>query len=249
MIPGTCPVCGFTGEVLGDFYSGAGGAGTGYARAGWHVFGVDQQAQPRYPYCFWQGEALAAIAKITTGEWKISGCHGSPPCQDHMRHPFPNQPRHGSGWLLAATRDAFTATGLPWVIENVPGSPMRRDVVLCGCLIGRPQVKRVRWFEVSWPVDLGVPKCNHRGHLIMNTVRGGGPAYPGGPQRSPWTRVHGRRARYAEIAEALGVEWMRGREVTQAVPPGYTEILGEMMLAVARAGASPTRGGAGAGTV
>ena len=52
--------------------------------------------------------------------------------------------------MLPAMRQRFQATGRPWIIENVPGAPMRADYLLCGCMFGLPNLRRERWFETSW---------------------------------------------------------------------------------------------------
>ena len=72
--------------------------------------------------------------------------------------------------MLAATRDRPVATEVPWIIENVPGAPMRPDYRLRGCMFGLPLLKRERWFETSWNgFDLR-PPCHHTEPVI--TVAG-----------------------------------------------------------------------------
>src|SRR5260221_481967 len=110
-----------------DLFCGAGGAAMGYSRAGFDVTGVDIKPQPRYPFQFVQADAMS---------YPLDGfdaIHASPPCQDHMRSPGPAYESHGTGWMLPATRSRLMATGLPWIIENVPGASLRADLKLCGC--------------------------------------------------------------------------------------------------------------------
>ena len=61
-----------------DLYCCQGGAAAGYVAAGFDVVGVDMTAQPRYPYEFHQGDALAYLAEHG-GEF--DAIHASPPCQ------------------------------------------------------------------------------------------------------------------------------------------------------------------------
>ena len=210
-----------------DLFCGAGGAAVGYYRAGFDVVGVDIKRQPRYPFEFIQTDAPAFLESFVHDPQnyyhdKFDAIHASPPCQDHMMRAMPGQRSHGNGWMLAATRDALTASGLPWVIENVPGARMRVDYELCGCIAGQPEVMRKRWFETSWHGFELRASCYHPTPVI-NTVRGNS-------GKGPWWREHGRRPTYDDIAAAMGIDWMRGAEVCQAIPPAYTQHLGGLLL-------------------
>lgn len=132
-----------------DLYCCQGGAAKGYHDAGFEVVGVDLNPQPRYPYEFHQADALEYLAEHGH---EFDAWHASPPCRDHTaltsRAGF-----EGSGHLLADTRAAFQAhpARRPWVIENVPGAPMRVDLMLCGGMFGL-RTYRHRWFELSDPM-------------------------------------------------------------------------------------------------
>ena len=79
--------------------------------------------------------------------------------------------------MLPKTRTLLERTGLPWVIENVPGAPMRADLKLCGCMFGLPNLKRERWFETSWHAfDLRQP-CEHSEPVISVTGTGAGTSH------------------------------------------------------------------------
>ena len=95
-----------------DLFSGAGGAAVGYARAGFEVVGVDNRPQPHYPYEFHQADAMTFPLD------GFDAIHASPPCQDHSDLSS-RVGKHGTGWMLDATRDRLTAHGAPYVIENV----------------------------------------------------------------------------------------------------------------------------------
>ena len=110
-----------------DLFCGAGGAAMGYHRAGFEVVGVDIAPQPHYPFKFLEGDALDTLRWwMTSSIHDFDAIHASPPCHDHSTL----SALHGkdkTGALLGATRSLLEQTGLPWVIENVPGAPMRAD--------------------------------------------------------------------------------------------------------------------------
>jgi DNA (cytosine-5)-methyltransferase 1 len=198
-----------------DLFCCAGGAATGYHRAGFDVVGVDDRPQPRYPFEFVQADAMTFPLD------GFDAVHVSPPCHDHVRTFVA---KDGTGWMLAASRARLASIDAPWVIENVPGAPMRADYKLCGCVFGLPRLARERWFETSWRgFDLR-PPCHHPEHVI--TVTGNGI-----PSHSWW---YGRVdvPEYHRLGkEAMGIDWMTRAELNQAIPPAYTEYVGRELLA------------------
>lgn len=207
-----------------DLFCGAGGAATGYHRAGFDVVGVDIAPQPRYPFEFHQADALEFLAEHG-GEY--DAIHASPPCQDHSSL-VSLTGAHGTGWLLPATRDALGSTGRPWVIENVPGAPMRADYKLCGCMFGLPGLRRERWFETSWQGYQLRSSCYHVDRTI--TVAG----HPGGRSTRDGESGFGSTA---EWRAAMDIDWMSARELAQAIPPAYSEYIGAALLDAVRAAA------------
>jgi DNA (cytosine-5)-methyltransferase 1 len=204
-----------------DLFCGAGGAAWGYHLAGFEVVGVDNRPQPRYPFAFVQGDALNPPVRLS----EFDAIHASPPCQlysiannIHGKTDHPN--------LLAETRGLLESSGVPWVLENVPGAPMRADVVCCGLTFGLG-VKRHRWFESSvalWgaaPCPPGHPGdwVSVFGHCIQRT-------YGHGKQT--------RRVRYSIESgrKAMGISWMDRDELSQAIPPAYTEYIGRQLMEV-----------------
>jgi DNA (cytosine-5)-methyltransferase 1 len=204
-----------------DLFCCAGGAAMGYHRAGFDVVGVDNRPQPRYPFEFHRGDALEYLAVHGA---EFDAVHASPPCQDHSAmRTMPNYRPHGTARLLPDTRAALVALGRPWIIENVPGAPMRPDVILCGSQFGLPGLRRHRWFETSWQAfDLAVP-CSHVGYAV--TVVGEGGRYSKRRPHIPGTVL-------ADAEAAMGIDWMTRKEIVQAIPPAYTEYLGGMLLDV-----------------
>lgn len=208
--------------VLLDLFCGAGGAAMGYHRAGFDVIGVDINPQPRYPFEFYQDDAIAYLQDQYHEHNRFTAIHASPPCQDHSTlKSMPTYQTHGTAELLAKTRDLLNRSSLSWVIENVPGSPMRADYKLCGCMFGLPGLRRERWFETSWNgYDLR-PPCTHLDDTI--TVAG----HPGGSSTRDGTRGYGSTD---DWKAAMGIDWMTGKELAQAIPPAYTEYIGQRLI-------------------
>lgn len=199
-----------------DLFCGAGGAAMGYHRAGFEVVGVDIARQPHYPFEFHRADALDFLSR--TGGF--DAVHASPPCQHWSR-----AQQHGltyeTGHLLSATRAALVEFGRPWVIENVPGAYMRPDYRLCGCMFGLPGLRRERWFETSW-VDWQRFRAKHRHVGRTVTVAG----HPG--RRS--TRDGYGNGTTAEWRAAMDIDWMTNREMAQAIPPAFTQMIGGRLL-------------------
>lgn len=201
--------------VLLDLFCGAGGAATGYHRAGFDVVGVDIRPQPRYPFEFVRADAMAYPLD------GVDAIHASPPCQDFTRTWM--AARHGTGWMLPAARERLAAAGAPWVIENVPGAPVRPDYKLCGCMFGLPRLKRERWFETSWGgFEMRAP-CHHPDRIV--SVVG-----MGIPSHSSYYRRVSKAEFYRLGREAMGIGWMSRAELCQAIPPDYTEHIGRQLM-------------------
>jgi len=120
----------------------------GYARAGFEVVGVDINPQPRYPFEFHQADALDYLREHGH---RFDAVHASPPCQAYSETRKIQSNEHPE--LIPPTRAALQRVGLPWVIENVPGSPLIDPVELCGAMFGL-RVYRHRLFEASFPVTV-----------------------------------------------------------------------------------------------
>lgn len=206
-----------------DLFCGAGGAATGYHRAGFDVVGVDINPQPHYPFEFVQADALEYLAPRL---WEFDAIHASPPCQHYSiaRHINPgSQQNHPA--LVSETRTLLKATGLPWIIENVVGSPLVNPAMLCGTMFGL-KVFRHRLFETSffWLAP------NHPRH---DGGTGASRGYSTGAEG--YVCVAGNNYVRAAGARAMGIDWMRNRhEISQAIPPAYTEYIGRQLLEVLR---------------
>lgn len=211
-----------------DLFCGAGGAAMGYHRAGFQIVGVDNQPQPNYPFEFIQADAMQLL-----DDWPVwvdelfDAIHASPPCQAFTTARTIQGRDHPD--LLTPTRQRLQEWGTAWVIENVVGAPMRADVVLCGSHFNL-QTQRHRWFEFGFPYFNLLTPCSHAwgedgpvgvyGHTGQGSKRYGN-------RRSG---NHGWMV--ADWKRAMGIDWMSRDELAQAIPPAYTQFIGEQLLSV-----------------
>lgn len=242
-----------------DLYCCAGGAGAGYDQAGFDVFGVDLVPQKRYPFAFHQGDVLAVMAALLRGE-KIAftypdgtvvqlgladfdAIHASPPCQAHTAMKSMHNAKDHQD-LVPATRALLTASGLPWIMENVPGAPLLNPIQLCGTMFGLgvedADLQRHRLFETSFPVAL-VPECQHGARSTIGVYGG----HVRNRRRARTIGIYGKGARDSvrkfdkgvpdftadQGREAMGIDWMTLAELSQAIPPAYTKWLGSLLMA------------------
>jgi len=209
-----------TRPMLLDLYCKAGGAAMGYHRAGFTVVGIDIEPQPNYPFEFVQNDAIEYLLK-RGHEFDV--IHASPPCHDHS----PLKSRvgaDGTGWLLDATRQALKFIGGPWVIENVMAADMRRDVMLCGEYFDLRTVRH-RKFEL-WREDaIENPKHPKLPHERKTSTKKRRACLDAGMNISVTGDV------YDYVGPpCMGIDWMTGTELAQAIPPAYTEYIGKQLM-------------------
>ena len=202
-----------------DLFCGPGGAAAGYQEAGFYVVGVDINPQPNY--CgdeFWRGDALNGII---AGDW--DAIHASPPCQGYsvtrFRHPHIEYPD-----LIARTRELLRSTGLPYVIENVPGAPLdpERTQMLCGVMFPELRVYRHRLFETTFCI--APPEHTKHPKPVW-------PQHRRGATEDDYITVTGDSGRRL-ASKAMGIGWMTGNELSQAIPPAYTRHIGRELMRV-----------------
>jgi DNA (cytosine-5)-methyltransferase 1 len=188
----------------------------GYSRAGFEVVGVDIEPQPHYPFEFHQADALEYVAQHGA---EFDAIHASPPCQKYTKA---GKQWRGEGKeyadLIDATRSALLKTGKQFVIENVPGSPLINPTLLTGAMFGM-LVHRDRYFETSFEIPFFLLPSAMRPVKMGRPVNEGDVIQPVG---------HFSNVAYA--AMQMGIEWMSRKELSQAIPPAYTEFIGRYLM-------------------
>ncbi len=202
-----------------DLFCGAGGCSAGYAAAGFEVTGVDIHPQPRYPFEFHQADAMT---------FPLDGfdvIHASPPCQRFTRMNAKHFDKTQYPDMVEAVRDRLT--GRPSVIENVMGSPLLRgSIVLCGLMFGL-RLYRHRVFESSETLFGIPPHPKHRGGIV--SVCGKGTRRYTRKANDKGGRING-PVNVADAQDAMGIDWMTLLELSQAIPPAYTEWIGRQLM-------------------
>ena len=210
-----------------DLFCGAGGAATGYHRAGFEVVGVDHVDQPDYPFTFHRADAMTFPLE------GFDAIHASPPCQAFTTLKVMHNAREHHD-LLTPTRARLIAWGAPYVIENVPGAPMQNHITICGSSIGLGVIKydrelrRHRHFETTFPVM--VSPCAHQRATIG--IYGD---HARDRRRKPGVRDRGvdfpDREKMELGREAMGMPWVTSwKGLSQAIPPAYTEHIGHYLM-------------------
>lgn len=221
-----------------DLFSGAGGAAMGYHRAGFEVIGVDIVDQPSYPFRFIQTNALNIrsidIYNILNIHFfdMFDVIHASPPCQNYCWNTARHRAR-GKTYpdLIESTRELLVASEKPYVIENVPTAPLIYPTYLEGTMFGLNVLRR-RGFETNW--WLPKPPYRTREKPIMQPSKADPTVFL---KKSAYCQVAGNGAdgwscRLADWQEAMGINWMTRGEITQAIPPAYTEYIGRYLMGV-----------------
>jgi DNA (cytosine-5)-methyltransferase 1 len=208
-----------------DIFCGAGGASTGYHRAGFNVTGVDLHDQPNYPFRFVQTNALTA--KFLRNYDVI---HASPECQGYCWSTTAAR-KKGKVYSddIPEVRRILIESGKPYVIENVPTAPLLNPMYLEGTMFGLGVLRR-RCFETNWwlPQPMFLP----RKKTIMQQSKRDPRVFI---KKSAYCQVttsgsDGWSCRLTDFQDAMGINWMTREEITQAIPPAYTEYIGRYLM-------------------
>lgn len=241
-----------------DLFCGAGGAAMGYHRAGFEVVGVDIKPQPHYPFEFHQADAMTYPLD------GFAAIHASPPCQAFtaLRSMYNAKPHIDLLTPMRERLVAWGGPSVIENVAGAPMADyIRLCGTSFGLGTGEAELRRHRWFEVRPEPPFPTPQCVHGGRLVIGVYGGHGrdrrrmrpqtvgvygdgngrdyrkhPAVVGvyGSAGGACVRDGTQQFSTAERAEAMGIDWMTGNELSQAIPPAYTEWIGRQLLAALR---------------
>ncbi len=211
-----------TKPTLVDLFCGAGGTSMGYYRAGFDVVGVDLHPQKNYPFEFYQDDALHFLYKHGK---EFDVIHASPPCQVYsVTRSLTNKTID----LVGDTRNLLLNSGRPYVIENVVGAPLLCPIFICGTMFPNLRVIRHRLFETNITIKNCPGVCNHWGKCTNRNEDG--KKVTQSFEHSDFITVVGHQYKVVDGRKAMNIDWMIGKELSQAIPPEYTEWLGKEII-------------------
>lgn len=212
-----------------DLYCGGGGSSVGLYRAGFKVTGIDIVHNPDYPFAMWQGNVMALPVEIIRSYDFI---WASPPCQEYS---YASRGHRNNGKkypdLIDRTRRLLIAAKKPFVIENVVGAPLRKDLMLCGEMFGLGVIRH-RIFEIEGFVLKQIEHKKHKGYVkdgYYVTVAGNG----GNDNGHNYCRLRGIpfKNKLECWQKAMDIDWITDTwALTQSVPPAYSRYIGEEFL-------------------
>jgi DNA (cytosine-5)-methyltransferase 1 len=206
-----------------DLFCGAGGCSKGYHDAGFDdITGIDINPMPHYPYKIIQGDAIEYLREHGK---EYDFIHASPPCQAYSKASTQWR-KEGKDYpdLIVIIREMLIEIGKPYVIENVPGSPLIDPFILNGEFFNM-KVRRTRLFETSFPMPtIELPKEEKSNFKMGRWAKEGDIIVPVG---------HFTNVDYAR--RVMGIDWMTRDELSQAIPPIYTKYIGTQYLQMVEA--------------
>ncbi len=207
-----------------DLFCCAGGVAVGYSRAGFDILGVDIKPQPNYPFPFIQADALKLADELIS---QFDVIHASPPCQSYSDLAKRNSNGHLWPRLIEPVREMLIRSGKPYIIENVDGAPLLNPVVLCGTMFKGLRVLRHRLFEANFLI-VAPP---HGKHPKVHTLDKRKSHYGKTDDMVDFVQVTGGgNCTIVAAKDAMGIDWMNKKELNEAIPPAYTELIGLQLM-------------------
>lgn len=212
-----------------DLFCGCGGASMGIHQAleengiEHEIIGIDIRKMSDYPFQFYCGDIFNKELFSIDFYKSFDFIWASPPCQAYSKATKQFKGRIEYPDLIDMTRELLLKTKKPFCIENVPGSPLREDLILCGTMFNL-KIYRHRIFEVNFVIyqpyhpihkEL-VTRWDSKNRVVIKgkfeCIYGKrGP--PGKKGRKRWQK-------------ALGIfHTDRYEELSEAIPPAYSKYI------------------------
>ncbi len=208
----------------------AGGASMGYSLAGFEVVGVDIKAQPNYPFEFIQGDILDVL-KDQAFISQFDVIHASPPCQgyshatkDNSQY-VPYSQGKQTPKLIEPVRNLLPKDKI-YIMENVAGARLEliNPFSLTGFMFGLP-IERKRYFESNMLIttpQVKTPRGYTKRYAAENGIDYRDMSVTGKSRRTgsidTWRSI-------------MQMPWAgRAWELSEAIPPAYTEYIGKQIL-------------------
>ena len=180
------------------------------------MLGVDVRHYKRYPY-----EQLVKDVFELTPEFlsQFHIIHASPPCQIYssVNNLTPDAVR--VDYIPPARDLIYESLKLNpeqlYIIENVGGAPLIDPIQLCGASLGL-MTYRHRYFETNFEI---VPPP-HIPHIRPQADMGHRPL------PFEFMQVMGITSDVVTARQVMGIPWMTGEELSEAIPPAYTSYIG-----------------------
>jgi DNA (cytosine-5)-methyltransferase 1 len=199
--------------------------------AGFRPVGNDLFPQPRYPFAFHQGDFRELFWELIE-RYRPRLVTGSPPCQGRTNAQKIQGREHPR--FIAPFRELCIASGLPYMIENVPlmaGAedldPLKDPIMLCGTMFPGLRTRRHRLFESNLQLTAPEHPEHPPGQVKMGRRLAEGDWFQAVGNFNGGPEVDG--VNY--VKRNMGVPWMSRDGARECIPPVYTEYLGRQLLA------------------
>ena len=212
-----------------DLFCGAGGAAKGISQTKSkeiEIMGIDIIPQPEYPFYFEKGDVMQILNDSAKG-WDF--IWASPPCQAYSEGGN-KESRKKYPKLIEPLREMLLKTGAPFVIENVPKAPLRKDLMLCGEMFGlkiiRHRIFEIHGFKCAQPKHL-----KHKGKVSTGEYQG---VYTGGRCGCFGNKELRNKLKVGTIKQwqnAMGITHITDRKaIAESVPPAYSQYIFSQFL-------------------
>jgi len=210
-----------------DLFCCDGGAAMGLFDAGFdEIVGIDIEPHPNYPFDFIQADATNPPVDLS----EFHFIWASPPCQMFTSATKTNAKKHSRRRgiyknLIPETRILLEGSGLPFCIENVPGAPIRKDLLLCGEMFGL-RVIRHRIFEVHGFRAEKLRHPHHKKHSGCYYYSICGDTAPSQERRKRILHNLNQQPTREEWQGAMCMPWSKSKKnIAEAVPPAYSKYI------------------------